>query len=68
MEATSSVIQAVTVAKGEECTRERSRPVNTGPRLRRHSLKQPSFDWNIKEKHAELRNFKLELNDILYKP
>ena len=35
-----------------------------GPKLGGPSLKQPTFAWSSTDKYAELRNFKLEVNNI----
>ena len=36
-----------------------------GPKIGRLSMKQPTFNWEIKDKYSELKTFKLEVNNIL---
>ena len=41
-----------------------ARAENAGPRMSRPIMKQPTFDWNVKDKYTELRNFKLEVDNM----
>ena len=39
---------------------------NVGSRVSGPIMKQPTFDWYSKDKYAELRNFKLEVKNMLH--
>ena len=62
MEAAKAVAQAMAV--GWSRARLRSKGISMGPRLCRPTIKQLSFNWSATEKYAELRNFRLEANNI----
>ena len=38
--------------------------MNAGPKLGGPTLKQPSFNWSMRDKYAELKNFQIEVNYI----
>ena len=42
-----------------------SRQENAEPRMSGPIMKEPTFDQNTKDKYAELRNFKLEVSNML---
>ena len=52
-----AAMQAMAVARPE-------RTQNAGPRLGRPMMKQPTFNWEVKVKYNELKNFRLEVNNI----
>ena len=56
--------QAMVVARTEVSACLRNNAVNVGPKIGGPSLKQPTFDWGPTDMYVELRNFKLEINDI----
>ena len=41
------------------------RTENAGPRLGRPIMRQPTFIWEAEDKYNELKNFRLEVNNIL---
>ena len=51
-------IQAMTVAEAE-------RSQNVGPKLSGPIMKQLTFNWYSTDKYAELRNFRLEVKNML---
>ena len=59
------IVQAVVeVARGAIQTvsaASAARKENTGSRMSGPFMKQPKFIWSFKDKHSELRNFKLEV-------
>ena len=57
VEATRAAIQATAVARAE-------RTQNVEPRLGRPMMKQPTFNWEAENKYNELKNFRLEVNNI----
>ena len=56
-EATRAAIQAMAAAGAE-------RAPNAGPGLGRPLMKQPTFNWKAEDKYNELKNFRLEVNNI----
>ena len=64
VEAVNIVVQAMIVARVEARTRSRNEAASMGPRLGGPSLKQRSFHWSVTDKYTELRNFRLEVNNI----
>ena len=40
-----------------QATARAQKPQNTGPKLGRPIIKQPTFDWRSIDKYAELMNF-----------
>ena len=56
-EAARAAIQALAVAGAE-------RTQNVGPRLGRFTMKQPIFNWEAEDRYNELKNFRLEVNNI----
>ena len=58
-EVTKAAIQAMAAA-----TVERQQSM-TGPKIGRPAMKQPSFNWKADDKYSELKNFRLEVNNIL---
>ena len=59
-EATRAAIQATTVAG----TERRQNGQNVGPRQSRPIKKQPTFNWEVEDKNNELKNLRLEINNI----
>ena len=57
-EAARAAIQTMSVAAT-------GRTEYVGPRISGTIMKQPTCDWTIKDKYAELRKFKLEVKNIL---
>ena len=58
-EVTRVAIQAMAAAAAE-------RPQNVaGPKIGRPALKQPSFNWEADDKYSKLKNFRLEVNNII---
>ena len=58
-EASRVAIQVMATA-----TTERPQSVE-GPQIGRPAMKQPSFTWEAEDKYSELKNFRLEVNNIL---
>ena len=57
-EATKAAIHAMAAAVAE-------RPQSmAGPVIGRPAMKQPSFNWEADNKYSELKNFRLEVNNI----
>ena len=65
-----------TIAKAvAEVTKMAIQPVETvaaerqqsaaGPKIGRPAMKQPSFKWEADDKYSKLKNFRLEVNDII---
>ena len=55
-EVPKAVVQTMeATTKTEEGTGLRSMASNMGPKLSRPSLKQPTFDWNARDKYKEPR-------------
>ena len=59
VELTRAAIQAMAAA-----TAERPQSV-VGPKIGRPALKQPSFNWEADDKFSELKNFRIEVNNII---
>ena len=57
VEAARAAILAMAAARTE-------RTQNVGPRLERHIMKQPTFNWEAEVKYNELKNTSLEVNNI----
>ena len=55
------------VVTGENYSGAGSKPTNMGLKLGGPTLKQPTFSSGAMDKCTELRNFRLEVNSILYK-
>ena len=53
------------VAGMEDSSWTRSEPTSTGPKFGGPTVRQPTFDWGSTDRYAELRNFRLEVNNIL---
>ena len=64
IETVKAKVQAVAVDGADAGTGKWNKAVSMGPRLGRSSLKQASFEWSTANKDAELRNFKLQVNNI----
>ena len=60
-----AVAKATSVAIQTMTTADTSRPDNAGPKMSRPIMKQPMCDWSTKDKYAELRNFELEVSNML---
>ena len=58
-------MQTMVVAGADADTRQRCEAVKMGPMLQKTSLKKPSFNSNAIDKYAELKNFRLGVNNIL---
>ena len=43
---------------------EKKKHKNAGPRLGGPIIKQPTFNWEAEDKYSELKNFRLEVNNI----
>ena len=56
-EATRAAIQAMAVARAE-------RTQNVGPRVGRSMMKQPTFNWEVKDNYNELKIFRQYINSI----
>ena len=56
-EAIRVAIQALAAAITE-------RPQNAGPKISGPVMKQTNFDWEVANKYNELKNFRLEVNNI----
>ena len=56
---------AMEAVRAEEGAILRSEAAGTGPKIGKPTLKQPMFDWCTKDKYKELRNLRLEVNNIL---
>ena len=52
------MVEAMVVARAE-------RMQNMRPRLDRTIMKQPTFNWEAEDKYTELKNIRLEVNNIL---
>ena len=46
-------------------TRQRSTAMIAGPKIGRPFLKQSLFDWSARDKYVKLRNFQMEVNNII---
>ena len=42
-----------------------SRQGNSGLKMSRSIMKQPTFNWNAKDKYEKMHNFKLEVSNML---
>ena len=56
-EATRTAIQAIAVAGAQ-------RIQNVGPRLGGPPMKQLTFNWEAEDKYNELKNLRLEVNNV----
>ena len=54
----------MTVVEAEFGTGHSGKSANMGPKSGGPILKQPIFDWTATDQYAELRNFRLEANNI----
>ena len=64
IKAVKAVVQALAVTRAEAGTGLSSEAVSTGSRLGTPSLQQLLFDWNARDQYVELRNLRLEVNNI----
>ena len=64
-EAMKAAVQAMAVAASKGSSGARSEPTRTGPKIVGLTLRQPTFDLDSTDKHLELRNFRLKVNNIL---
>ena len=62
---THTVPEAAWVAIQTITTAGTARTENMGPKMSGPIMKQPTFDWSTKDKYAKLRNFKLEVRNML---
>ena len=62
---TQAVVKAARVAMQTMSTARTARAENTGPRMSRPIMKQPTFDCSAKDKYTKLRNLKLEVKNML---
>ena len=51
------------VAGAENSTRQ-ERTQNAGPKIGRHRMKQPTFNWEGEDKYNEQKYFRLEVNNV----
>ena len=58
-EATRIALQTMVEARAERMHD------GSGPKVWSPAMKQPMFDWNVKDKYSELKTFQLEVNNIL---
>ena len=56
MKAAIQVMAAVTAVRPQSVM---------GPKIGRHAMKQPSFNWEADDKYSNLKNFRLEVNNII---
>ena len=64
IEAVKAMVQAMAGTGADAGAGPRSMAMNMGPRLGIPSFKQPSLKWSTKDKYAELRNFRLQVNKV----
>ena len=64
MEVTRTVVQVMAVARANANTNHRSKSIRIGYQLGGPTLEQPTFHWSTTHKYTELRNFRLEENNI----
>ena len=60
-----AVVKAARVAVQTMSSAGTARAENMGPRMSRPIMQQPTSDWSAKDKYAELRNFKVEVQNVL---
>ena len=60
-----AVAKAVRAAFQTMVTASTSRQDNAGHKMSGSIMKQPTFNWNARDKYEELRNFKLEISKVL---
>ena len=64
-EATAKVVAGVETAIQAMDTAAAERPQSTaGSKIGGSAMKQPSFNWEEEDKYGELKNFRLEVNNI----
>ena len=54
------VVQAMAMASAENNQRAQS----AGPKLGGPLMRQPTFNWSCTDRHVELRNIKMEVEDM----
>ena len=59
-----AAVQAMAAAVGESNSGARSEPTSMRPKIDGPTLKQPKFDWSTVDRYTELKNFRLEVNNI----
>ena len=64
IEAAKVVVQAMVVAGTETGAGTKSKAVSLASKLGVHTCNQPTFDCSTSYKYRELRNFRLEVNNI----
>ena len=57
--ATQAMIQAIAAANAENNTRQ-----SVGPKVGVPMMKHPTFNLDTKDKYSELKNFRLQINNI----
>ena len=57
---TQAVVEAARVAIQTMAMASTTRQDNTGLKMSGSIMKQPTFNWNAKDKYEDLQNFKLE--------
>ena len=62
---TQTVAKAARVAIQTMSTAATARAESVGPRMSGPIMKEPPFDWSAKDKYGKLRNFKLEVKNML---
>ena len=65
IKAVKAAIQTMAVATSEGSSGARNEATGTGPKFGWPALRQATFDWSATDKYAELRNFRLGVNNIL---
>ena len=64
IETVKAVVQAIAVVEQRQTLGSESKAVSVGSRLGGASLKQTSFDQNATDKYVEIKNCRLEVNNI----
>ena len=64
VETAKATVQTMTLAGGEAGTGQRSMAMSKGPKPGGPFLKQPSFDWCVRDKYTNVTNFQIEVNNI----
>ena len=62
-EAARPVVQAMAVAGAENSPRQEG-TLNVGPKIGRPRMKQPTLNWEAEDKYTELKNARLEVNNV----
>ena len=65
VEAIKAAVQAMIDTASECSSGARSQPSSAGSKIGGPTLRKLTFDWGSRDKYVELRNFRLEVNNIL---